>query len=129
MNIPNIKKLHIDNKLKEKQEEKYYRIVLDNCIDKLTQIHNSLKQTFFVFNVPNILLNFPGYKKEICLYFLYNNFKKKKYNVEILNDTQLSIDWSKRYKKKEISKTFSQKDQEKFLKDLFPKAKFEIIYQ
>lgn len=129
LNIPDIKKLHVDNFLKEKQDEKHYKIVLNNCIEKLNQIHNSLKQTYLVFNVPNILLNFTNYKKDVCLLYLYTNFKKKKYNVEILNTDQLCIDWSKRSVKKDRSKKYDKKDQEQFLKEMFPKAKFEIVYQ
>lgn len=100
--IPNIDKLHAERNVKEQARNEIFTIVLNKCIDQILETNTRTEHTFIYFEVPNIIIGFPGYDRLACIHFLINELTKENYKVEFIEPFYLYIDWSKSSKPKTI---------------------------
>jgi hypothetical protein len=100
--IPNIDKLHAERHVKEQARNEIFTIVLNKCIDQIVETNARTDHTFIYFEVPNIIIGFPGYDRLACIHFLINELTKESYKVEFIEPFYLYIDWSKSLKPKTI---------------------------
>lgn len=106
--IPNINKLHEERNIKEQARNEIFNIVLNKCIDQIIQTNSRTDYTFIYFEVPNIIIGFPGYDRVACIHFLINELKKENYKVEFIEPYYLYIDWSKSAKVQTIDNLMLQ---------------------
>jgi uncharacterized membrane protein YheB (UPF0754 family) len=93
--IPNITNLHAEKMVKEKAKNEIFTIVLNKCIDQILETNSRTEHTFIYFEVPNIIIGFPGYNRLACIHFLINELSKENYKVEFIEPFYLYIDWNK----------------------------------
>lgn len=106
--IPNISKLHAEKLVKEQARNEIFTIVLHKCIDQILETNTRTEYTFIYFEVPNIIIGFPGYDRLACVHFLINELSKENYKVEFIEPFYLYIDWSKGSKPKTIDNLMIQ---------------------
>jgi hypothetical protein len=126
--IPLIHTLKKEKHFTKMQEESIFEIVLKKCIEEINTTHKFSKQTYIIFNVPKIIIEYLNYNQSECLYYLVKQFKKKNYKVEVLSKNQIYIDWSEYQIVKQKPRP-SLTDHTEKLSKLFPKAKLEYQYQ
>lgn len=100
--IPNIANLHAEKNVKEQARNEIFTIVLNKCIDQIVETNSRTEHTFIYFEVPNIIIGFPGYDRLACVHFLINELSKESYKVEFIEPFYLYIDWSGGNKPKTI---------------------------
>jgi hypothetical protein len=101
--IPNIANLHAEKNIKIKARNEIFTIVLNKCIDQILETNRTTDKTFVYFEVPNIIIGFPGYDRLSCVHYLIHELSKERYNVEFIEPYYLYIDWSSTgYKSKVI---------------------------
>lgn len=100
--IPNIDNLHAERYVKEKARNEIFTIVLNKCIDQILETNARTEHTFIYFEVPNIIIGFPGYDRLACIHFLINELTRENYKVEFIEPFYLYIDWSKSTRPKNI---------------------------
>jgi hypothetical protein len=106
--IPNISNLHAEKLVKEQARNEIFTIVLNKCIDQILETNARTEHTFIYFEVPNIIIGFPGYDRLACVHFLINELTKENYKVEFIEPFYLYIDWSKGSKPKTIDNLMIQ---------------------
>lgn len=106
--IPNISNLHAEKYVKEQARNEIFSIVLNKCIDQILETNARTEYTFIYFEVPNIIIGFPGYDRLACIHFLINELTKENYKVEFIEPFYLYIDWSKSIKSKTIDNIMIQ---------------------
>ena len=106
--IPNISNLHAERLVKENAKNEIFTIVLNKCIDQIVETNSRTEHTFIYFEVPNIIIGFPGYDRLACVHFLIQELKKENYKVEFIEPFYLYIDWSKNTKAKTIDNLMIQ---------------------
>jgi hypothetical protein len=106
--IPNISKLHAERHVKEQARNEIFTIVLNKCIEQIVETNSRTEHTFIYFEVPNIIIGFPGYDRLACIHFLIQELKKENYKVEFIEPFYLYIDWSKNTKSKTIDNLMIQ---------------------
>jgi hypothetical protein len=106
--IPNISNLHAERLVKEQAKNDIFTIVLNKCIDQIVETNSRTEHTFIYFEVPNIIIGFPGYDRLACVHFLIQELKKENYKVEFIEPFYLYIDWSKNTKGKTIDNIMIQ---------------------
>jgi hypothetical protein len=138
--IPNIANLHAEKNIKIKARNEIFTIVLNKCIDQIVETNRTTDKTFVYFEVPNIIIGFPGYDRLSCVHYLINELSKERYNVEFIEPYYLYIDWSSSgYKSKIIDNLFIQdviptsnpdklKEQTKELLKKYPNAS-KIVFE
>lgn len=92
--IPNINTLHAERNVKEQAKHKIFTIVLNKCIDKIIETNQFTEKTFVYFEVPNLIIGFPGYDRIACIHYLIQKLTAEKYKVEFIDPFYLYIDWS-----------------------------------
>jgi hypothetical protein len=100
--IPNIANLHAERFVKEKARNEIFTIVLNKCIEQIIETNSRTDHTFIYFEVPNIIIGFPGYDRLACIHFLIQELCKENYKVEFIEPYYLYIDWSTTHKPKTI---------------------------
>jgi len=139
--IPNIANLHAEKNHKIQARNQIFTIVLNKCIDQIIETNRTTDKTFVYFEVPNIIIGFPGYDRLSCVHYLIHELTKEKYNVEFIEPFFLYIDWSSTgyYKSKIIDNLSIQevihtsnpnklKEQTKELLKKYPHAS-KIVFQ
>jgi hypothetical protein len=106
--IPNISNLHAERLVKEQAKNDIFTIVLNKCIEQIVETNSRTEHTFIYFEVPNIIIGFPGYDRLACVHFLIQELKKENYKVEFIEPFYLYIDWSKNTKAKTIDNLMIQ---------------------
>ena len=107
--IPNIGNLHAEKTIKEQARNEIFTIVLNKCIDQILETNRRTDKTFVYFEVPNIIIGFPGYDRLSCVHYLIHELSKEKYKVEFIEPFYLYIDWSTNiYKPKTIDNLVMQ---------------------
>jgi hypothetical protein len=106
--IPNISNLHAQKLVKEQARNEIFTIVLNKCIDQILETNVRTEHTFIYFEVPNIIIGFPGYDRLACIHFLINELTRENYKVEFIEPFYLYIDWSKGSKSKTIDNIMIQ---------------------
>lgn len=106
--IPDISNLHAEKMIKEQSRNEIFDIVLNKCIDQIVETNARTEHTFIYFEVPNIIIGFPGYDRLACVHFLINKLSKKNYKVEFIEPFYLYIDWSRHDKPKTIDNLLIQ---------------------
>lgn len=92
--IPNITNLHAEKNIKTQARNEIFTIVLNKCIDKILETNNLTDKTFVYFEVPNLIIGFPGYDRISCIHYLIQKLSHEKYKVEFVEPFYLYIDWS-----------------------------------
>lgn len=92
--IPSINTLHAEKNVKELARQKIFTIVLNKCIDHITETNNFTDKTYVYFEVPNLIIGFPGYNRIACIHYLMQELKAAKYKVDFIDPIYLYIDWS-----------------------------------
>lgn len=100
--IPNIVNLHAERFVKEQARNEIFTIVLNKCIEQIIETNSRTEHTFIYFEVPNIIIGFPGYDRLSCVHFLIQELSKENYKVEFIEPYYLYIDWSITKKPKTI---------------------------
>ena len=106
--IPNISNLHAVRLVKEHAKNEIFTIVLNKCIEQIMETNSRTEHTFIYFEVPNIIIGFPGYDRLACVHFLIQELTKENYKVEFIEPFYLYIDWSKNTKSKTIDNLMIQ---------------------
>jgi hypothetical protein len=106
--IPNISNLHAERFVKEQAKNDIFTIVLNKCIEQIVETNSRTEHTYIYFEVPNIIIGFPGYDRLACVHFLIQELKKENYKVEFIEPFYLYIDWSKNTKAKTIDNLMIQ---------------------
>jgi hypothetical protein len=138
--IPNIANLHAEKNIKTRARNEIFTIVLNKCIDQILETNRTTDKTFVYFEVPNIIIGFPGYDRLSCVHYLIHELSKERYNVEFIEPYYLYIDWSSTgYKSKIIDNLVIQdviptsnpdklKEQTKELLKKYPNAS-KIVFE
>ncbi len=93
--IPKIDNLHAERSIKEQSRNEIFTIVLNKCIDQILETNSRTEHTFTYFEVPNIIIGFPGYDRLTCIHYLINQLRREGYTVEFIEPIYLYIDWGK----------------------------------
>lgn len=106
--IPHISNLHAQKLVKEQARNEIFTIVLNKCIDQIVETNTRTEHTFIYFEVPNIIIGFPGYDRLMCIRYLINELTNENYKVEFVEPYYLYIDWSQGGKGKTIDNIMIQ---------------------
>ena len=77
--IPNISNLHAERLVKEHAKNEIFTIVLNKCIEQIMETNSRTEHTFIYFEVPNIIIGFPGYDRLACVHFLIQELTKENF--------------------------------------------------
>jgi hypothetical protein len=133
-NIPSITSLHQERVVKQNSKIDIFNIVLNKCIEKIVYTNRHTDKTFIIFEVPKILIGYPGYDMKSCILFLINRLSGSSYLVEFIEPFYLYIDWGSQKQIKPSKKVNSNYDklqsQTKALLHKFPNtSKVEYVYE
>ncbi len=91
--LPDIFSLQREKEKLFKARQQVFDIVLKKCIEGIL-FTNKNNKTFFIFEVPKIIIGEPLYNYKVCLLYIIDKLKMKKYKVEFIEPNGLYIDWA-----------------------------------
>ena len=91
--IPSISSLQQEKFIKEKSKNDIFNIVLTKIIQKITYTNRHTEQTYIIFEIPKILIEYPQYDMKSCILFIMNQLSNNGYIVEFVQPFYLYIDW------------------------------------
>jgi hypothetical protein len=103
--IPKIDNLHAEKSVKQQSKDEIFTIVLNKCIDQILETNARTEHTFTYFEVPNIIIGFPGYDRLACIHFLIHQLRQKGYTVEFIEPIYLYIDWGQNFTQSKQTKS------------------------
>lgn len=139
--LPSIDTLQREKFIKENSKFEIYNIVLNKCIEKIVYTNRHTDKTFVIFEVPKILIGYPGYDMKSCILYLMGKLSEGGYLVKYIEPFYLYIDWGSSTKSRNnMSNATLQripgenpkrlKEQTKNLLQLFPNtSKVEYVYE
>lgn len=92
--IPNISNLHAERNLRNHNKLEIFKMVLNKCIEKITYTNRFTDHAFIFFEVPKILVGFPGYSMNSCILFIKEQLTVVGYKVAFVEPFYLYIDWA-----------------------------------
>jgi len=116
----NIFNLHKTQRVKKKNRTKYYKKVLEKCINKIKLVAEKA-ETQLVYTIPNIVIGIPLYDKEECANYLVKILKAQGFMVAYMKPNLLLISWDK-IPKSHYPKTKRKKKRKKRKKQPNPDA-------
>lgn len=126
--VPSIQSLIQEKILKENSKEQIFNIVLKKITEKIVYTNRHTDKTFVIFEVPKILIGYPSYDMKSCILFAINKLSASGYLVEFVDPFYLYIDWGCK-KPQHRSIEDSLKSKARKLKEKFPNAEIEFVYQ
>lgn len=91
--IPSISSLQQEKSIKEKSKNDIFNIVLTKIIQKITYTNKHTDQTYIIFEIPKMLIEYPQYDMKSCILFVMNQLSNNGYIVEFVQPFYLYIDW------------------------------------
>jgi hypothetical protein len=91
--IPSISSLQQEKSIKEKSKNDIFNIVLAKIIQKITYTNRHTEQTYIIFEIPKMLIEYPQYDMKSCILFVMNQLSNNGYIVEFVQPFYLYIDW------------------------------------
>lgn len=93
MSIPSINTLHSEKLDKETSKMEIFNVVLSKCVEKIIYTNRHTDMTYIIFEVPKLLIGYPGYDLKSCILFLIHKLSRHGYIVEFIEPFYLYIDW------------------------------------
>ena len=91
--IPSISSLQQEKSIKENSKNDIFNIVLTKIIQKITYTNRHTDQTYIIFEIPKMLIEYPQYDMKSCILFVMNQLSNNGYIVEFVQPFYLYIDW------------------------------------
>lgn len=91
--IPSISSLQQEKSIKIKNKNDIFNIVLTKIIQKITYTNRHTDQTYIIFEIPKMLIEYPQYDMKSCILFVMNQLSNNGYIVEFVQPFYLYIDW------------------------------------
>lgn len=91
--IPSISSLQQEKSIKVKSKNDIFNIVLTKIIQKITYTNRHTDQTYIIFEIPKMLIEYPQYDMKSCILFVMNQLSSNGYIVEFVQPFYLYIDW------------------------------------
>ena len=91
--IPSISSLQQEKSIKVKSKNDIFNIVLTKIIQKITYTNRHTDQTYIIFEIPKMLIEYPQYDMKSCILFVMNQLSSNVYIVEFVQPFYLYIDW------------------------------------
>ena len=141
MSIPSIRELQRERDSIKEKYENLYKDIMKNCVDVIKATNSMTNRTYASFSVPKVIIGYPKYNYKECLLWLIEKLKSE-YNVDLVNENKLLIDWSceiqdesqsskqkKHYTKVKMENLPKDVMKEaKKLKKNFPRTEIEYLY-
>ena len=68
--IPSISSLQQEKSIKVKSKNDIFNIVLTKIIQKITYTNRHTDQTYIIFEIPKMLIEYPQYDMKSCILFV-----------------------------------------------------------
>ena len=91
--IPSISSLQQEKSIKVKSKNDIFNIVLTKIIQKITYTNRHTDQTYIIFEIPKMLIEYPQYDMKSCILFVMNQLSSNGYIVEFVQPFYLYTDW------------------------------------
>lgn len=137
MKIPSITKLHEERDEKVRSKNNVFKVILNKCVEKIVYTNRYTDKTFIIFEIPKVLIGYPGYDINACISYMISKLAGAGYIVEFIEPFYLYIDWgssidknSKNGYSNSNSNSNKIKADTRAILEKFPNAsKIEFVYE
>lgn len=128
--IPSVSKLHEERDEKIKSKNNVFKVILNKCVEKIVYTNRYTDKTFIIFEIPKVLIGYPGYDMNSCISYMITRLSNSGYIVEFIEPFYLYIDWGSSMENDKAKYSDRFKTETKAILEKFPNAsKIEFVYE
>lgn len=88
-----VKDIHEKQKRREGKRKEVFEAILEEC-GKLIKKSDDMRQTFCIYNIPELLIGYPLFNMNECIGYLMSELQKRGFQTHYLFPKNIVVSWS-----------------------------------